>query len=231
MITRPVRIAVLLAGSLLASLAVPASSQEGVNRADGSAKKDGEAIAKYLQMSRELVDFGRANRSPAALVVAAQLRAQAPLHPIERQPKTEGGATGATDDSAILTVASILAEAKAMSRNDPTIAALADDVVATQPKGRLAGPGYNVNVVPARGTDTYSNVGFAGGRYAEVYAEGSGRTDLDLFVYDQNGNLICSDTDASDVVYCGWTPRWNGSFTVKVINRGQHANKYALITN
>lgn len=207
-----------------------ASAQQGVNVADGE-KKDGSPVAKYLQMSRDLVTYGRANNNPLALVVAAQLRSQVQLKEVDRKPATEGGEGAAKDDTAAISVDSILAEAKKLSNDDAAIVALADDVKAAATKGRLAGPGYNVNVVPGRGTDRYSGVTFVGGRYAEIYAEGSGRSDLDLYVYDQNGNLICSDTDASDVVYCGWTPRWTGNFTIRVVNRGLNANRYALITN
>jgi hypothetical protein len=111
------------------------------------------------------------------------------------------------------------------------IAGLAGDVLASASKGRSSGPGYNVQTLPARATDSYDAVKFNGGDYAEVYAEGSGRTNLDLYVYDENGNLVCSDADSSDVAYCGWTPRWTGAFTIKVINRGASSNRYALITN
>ena len=72
---------------------------------------------------------------------------------------------------------------------------------------------------------------FTGGRYAEVAAVGDGDTDLDLYIYDGNGNLVCSDTDLSDRTYCGWTPRWTGAFTIKIVNRGRVYNRYTLVTN
>jgi hypothetical protein len=40
--------------------------------------------------------------------------------------------------------------------------------------------------------------------------------DIDLHVYDENGNLINSDTDADDYPLVTVSPRWSGQFQVKV---------------
>jgi hypothetical protein len=61
-----------------------------------------------------------------------------------------------------------------------------------------------------------------------VLVVGDGDTDLDLYVYDENGYLIDSDTDATDRCIVSWTPRWDGCFMVKVVNRGRVYNAYSL---
>jgi hypothetical protein len=193
--------------------------------------KSGDATAKLYALSRDLVEYGRKNKDALSLIVAAGMRQQVSLKAVDRKPKSDASAPAAADNSPDLTVDAILAEAKTMSGNDDMIVALAKDVTASATKGRSAGPGYNVATIAAKSTDSYDSVSFDGGDYAEVYTEGSGRSNLDLYVYDENGNLICSDTDSTDIGYCGWTPRWTGGFTIKVVNRGTSSNKYALITN
>ena len=48
------------------------------------------------------------------------------------------------------------------------------------------------------------------------------------FVYDENGNLIDSDTDSTDVCVCSWTPRWTGYFSIKIRNYGNVRNYYTM---
>ena len=60
---------------------------------------------------------------------------------------------------------------------------------------------------------------------------GDGDTDLDLYVYDQNGNLIDKDVDYTDNCVCTFVPRWTGLFVIKIVNRGSVYNRYVLRTN
>ncbi len=222
--------AAAIAGAVMMGAGAAAFAEEGTNVSQDETKS-GTPVAKLLAMARDLVDYGRQNNDALSLIVAAQIKQQIGLKQVDRKPKTEGSGDPSPDTTPELTVDAILDEAKTMSSNDETIVGLADDVKASATKGRTAGPGYNVQTIPGSSTDSYDGVSFDGGAYAEVYAEGSGRTNLDLYIYDENGNLICSDTDGSDVSYCGWTPRWTGNFSIKVINRGDASNRYALITN
>jgi|GEM_PF-1494631 len=41
-------------------------------------------------------------------------------------------------------------------------------------------------------------------------------SDLDLDIYDENGNLISSDHKANSFPFIGLRPKWTGEFTVKV---------------
>jgi hypothetical protein len=50
-------------------------------------------------------------------------------------------------------------------------------------------------------------------------------------VYDENGNLIASDTDYTDDCYVRFYPRWTGVFRIKIVNRGGVYNNYAIVTN
>ena len=86
----------------------------------------------------------------------------------------------------------------------------------------------HTDIVKANHTDNY-RIYFYRGEEAEVLVIGDGDTDLDLYVYDDNGNLVASDTDFSDNCYVSWTPRRSGYFTVKIKNLGNVPNCYLLM--
>ena len=66
---------------------------------------------------------------------------------------------------------------------------------------------------------------------AMVTVHGDGDTDLDLYVYDENGNCVASDTSLGDQCVVTWTPRWTGSFTIRVVNRGFLPNNYTIMAS
>ena len=66
---------------------------------------------------------------------------------------------------------------------------------------------------------------------AEVIVIGDGDNDLDLYIYDANGNLIASDTDYTDQCVCRWVPSWTGAFTIRIVNRGAIYSNFAIATN
>jgi hypothetical protein len=88
----------------------------------------------------------------------------------------------------------------------------------------------HTDVVGAHSTDVY-HMTFVGREWEVLVVSGDGSTDLDLYVYDQNGNLVASDDDNSDDCMVRFVPRWTGDFTIKVVNRGRYANRYTLGTN
>lgn len=61
-----------------------------------------------------------------------------------------------------------------------------------------------------------------------ISLSGDGDTDLDLYVYDENGNLIGSDTGFSDQARLAIRPNWTGRFTVRVVNRGSVHNNFTV---
>ena len=96
--------------------------------------------------------------------------------------------------------------------------------------GRLGGPSSAVHSVQAFDTDVFK-VTFVGRRPAVVRVVGDGDTVLNLYVYDENGNLVGSDDDRFGPAVVAWTPRWTGKFIIKVVNRGIVWNRYRIRTN
>jgi len=96
--------------------------------------------------------------------------------------------------------------------------------------GALQGPILHSDTVNAYATDVYT-ITFKRGELARVGVVGDGYTDLDLYIYDENGNLIDFDDDSTATCLCEWVPKWTGKFTIKIKNRGSVYSDYVLATN
>jgi len=96
--------------------------------------------------------------------------------------------------------------------------------------GDVTGPNLHKDQVLANHTDIYE-ITFEGDEKAIVAVIGDGDTDLDLFIYDENDNLIGEDTDLTDRCSVEWTPSWTGKYSIKVKNLGSVYNEYIFITN
>lgn len=181
---------------------------------------------KTAELSARLYATGLELGDPLLILSAAKLRKTLGLTATPRLP--EGGVA---DGEQPLSWQDMLASATDMAADDETLLGLIDDIRAENSKGVSSGPVYNIGNLKNGGNDAYPAVEFIGGEYAEVYVEAKGATDLNLTIYDAKGRLVCSDTDASHIAYCGWRPADTGSFTMKVENHGPQGAKYALMTN
>jgi hypothetical protein len=81
--------------------------------------------------------------------------------------------------------------------------------------------------VPAKGSDTHS-FAFRRGLRVTITVRGDGDTDVDLFVYDENGRLVAKDDDLTDVCVVAFTPEETGRFRVEVKNLGNVYNEYRM---
>ena len=199
--------------ALLIVLALPASAEPL------SPVKTAELSARLYATGIELGD-------PLLILSAAKLRKS--LNPQATPRLPEGGVA---DSEAPLTWEEMLASATEFADEDEALLILIEDIKAENSKGVSSGPVYNIGSLKNGGNDAYPAVEFVGGEYAEVYVEAKSATDLNLTIYDAQGRLVCSDTDASHIAYCGWRPEDTGSFTMKVENHGPQGAKYALMTN
>jgi hypothetical protein len=96
--------------------------------------------------------------------------------------------------------------------------------------GAVGGSKVRDTSVAAYGADSFVEE-FWANVPARVALKGDGDTDLDLYVYDEFGNLVASDTDGSDLCVAEWYPRWTGRFVIRVVNRGPVYNEYRIVTN
>ena len=116
----------------------------------------------------------------------------------------------------------------ANSEATATAPALASVTMTTDTNDKI-GPSIDLyDKVLAGYTDTWTYT-FRANSEARVTVEGDGDTDLDLYIYDENNNLITKDDDNIDYCICTWTPKWTGTFKIKIVNRGSVYNRYRLM--
>jgi hypothetical protein len=208
--------------------------------AAGAATAATSAVDK-LAMASQLAAWGRESKSPEALLAASQMLMEIPAEMRDAKHDSKAGdaaaaaQTKADEPAPTLDPVALQKEAAtlAAAKGDKNLQKYVDSVVkagTTGARGATGGPKYSVTKVSAGYTDVY-NVEFRGGELAEIAISGDGDTDLDLYVYDEYGNYIGSDTGSTDTAYVSWTPRWTGNFRIEVKNNGYVYNQYVVISN
>lgn len=224
----------LLMLSLLCASTLLAQTSEQKEKLHGNASP---AVAA-LRLASDMVRYGYSQQSALPLIAALQIISQNPTQLLKAE--VERGVEGKiiSDDAGkrgmvTLDFNTILADAKDFADgNESLLSTLAQIEADNQGahRGTVNGPSRTYETVRAGDTDTY-RISFVADCLAEILVSGDGDTDLDLYVYDSNGNLIKSDTDYTDDCYVRWIPRWTGSFIVKIVNRGRVYNRYVMLTN
>lgn len=77
-----------------------------------------------------------------------------------------------------------------------------------------------------RGMQTTYDVVLKDGEQTMFTINGNGRSDLDCFLYDENGELVGKDDDATDTCVVSITPKWAGHFSFVVRNVGDKVSVY-----
>jgi hypothetical protein len=67
-----------------------------------------------------------------------------------------------------------------------------------------------------------------GGEQTRVCVRGDGSTDLDLYVFDDSGRLLGSDTGSGDHCHVNFRPDWTGRVTLRIVNLGWMSNRYTV---
>ena len=189
-----------------------------------------------LQTAAGLAKYGYANYSATALVEAAKIFAETKTQSLDIEAETGKSETVSEKNNVVsFDPAQLLADAKKFAGKDKVVLAYVNQVEKNLSKGgstrgAVGGPKGQRDRILAKDVNSYV-VKFWANELAEVCVSGDGDTDLDLYVYDANGNLIGSDTDYTDDCVVRWVPAWTGSFTIKVVNRGMVYNDFSIWTN
>lgn len=189
-----------------------------------------------VKLANQILRYGYENKSTLALLDALQIFSENPTQALNAtkegdavdESKNEGKKAKVSFD-----YDSVLADAKAFADGDQNLLALINNIDAEakgSQRGNINGPSRDYSSVNGKSYVNYT-ASFVANELAEVLVSGDGDTDLDLYVYDSNGNLIASDTDYSDDCYVRWVPAWTGRYTIRIVNRGPLYNRFVILTN
>lgn len=215
-------------------LSTAAYAQEPAGPAATTDSKEHSETAELLSTAGKLVKYGYQTKTAMPLIQAVEIYNRLGVtNETEAKQKTSVSDAITEDASQKATSVSfdvnqLIADATKYADGDKNLLALIKSAGNT--RGRVGGAIRHYDAVNAGATDTY-NIRFRGGELAMIVVSGDGDTDLDLYVYDENGNFIASDTDYSDDCVVTFTPRWTGYFIVKIKNRGRVYNRYCIATN
>lgn len=219
--------AALAACGLTGVLAAP-SGQRNLDREKSDAPSAGAQAAEAVATAQALARYGDAHQDALSLITAARILKETGARDALKVAKGTEQAAKRSDDS--LSADAVLERGRTLAAGRPDLLALADDVARSGSRGVDRGPQVGRNKVVGSRAWHHYDLRFVGGERAKVYARGDGDSDLDLYVYDESGNLICKDDAPGDEMACAWTPRWTGMFRIRVLNRGI-ANQYSIVTN
>ena len=189
-----------------------------------------------VRLANDLLRYGYANKSTLALIDALQIFSENPTQPLNTTREGTEVDESKTDEKKAkvsFDYDTVLADAKKFADGDENLLALIDNIDAEAKgaqRGAVNGPSRHYDAVNGNSTDTYQ-ISFIANVLAEILVSGDGDTDLDLYVYDSNGNLIAYDESYSDDCYVRWVPAWTGRFFIKIVNRGPVYNNYVILTN
>lgn len=187
---------------------------------------------RNAELSARLYEAAVDLKDPMLAIAAARLRKSVLARRVDIAPQKDGPAPADPAYDRLMSWQDMLDTALSLAPGDPTVAKLAEDVKFAGTKGVTAGQVYSITTIRSGGTDTYPPMTYTGGEYADVYVEGARTSaDLNVFVRDAKGRLVCSDTDISAIAYCGWRPDASEGFTVVVTNKSGQPTSYSLITN
>jgi hypothetical protein len=235
---------------LMATLTLSAAAQDddkpdkkGKNagsREDLRGAKPSKAVAEVsdLNLAYSLAAYGRKHKSPVALLAAARILAKIQTQDVKNAPTTEPVKKGGKEAEPVITKAppftalGLLAEARKMSKSNEHIAVLATAVekLIEEPRGDVLGPFFKITTLPGQMRDTYKAT-LRANELTTIRVTGSGTTDLDLFIYDENMNLVDQDIGLTDKAVCFVNPRWTGVFYIRVVNLGFVPNTYIISWN
>jgi len=209
-------------GSFIAFGAGGAPQDPNVDRSIGPDTPATVAIDQ-LQLSDALADYGERNADPMALVEAAKIRKMLPP-PLDAEP--DSGEVARRWEA-------LLARATQLAGPNPTVAGLVDDVRRLKRRDIPLIPldiKFLHKQIKQKSADR-AEVRFLAGQLAVIYIRPVPGVALNLFVYDDLNNLICTIEAGSPDSACRWRPRRDGSFLIDVRNNSAAAVDYDLAIN
>jgi hypothetical protein len=206
--------------------------------ARGQENEEFDTISKSFKqaiLGYQLTIYGYENNSPISLIDAAYI-----LHKINPgKPEIEKSlpGEGMTSSKEALGYSTqpldLVKKAKELAQGNSNLIAIckqAEKEIGAPARGSVYGPKSIKRRV--HGNEKYVDyIVMEPEELAQIAVVGDGDTDLDLMVYDDQGNLIASDDSPNDKCYVQFSPGKRIPYKIVVKNNGNLFNDYILITN
>lgn len=219
----------LLLGAVLL-ISVNAFAQ---SKPEAGASKENSKRAEQLKLAGELVNYGYEKQEALPLIQAVKIykdlnvvEATDGLKPTETVEKNNTSSVSKADQP-VRTEKQLLEDATKFAKNDENLIALIDECRNAK-RSPVDGIIDRFFRIPSRGTHDWS-VRLQAYQTTVIAISGDGTTDLDLYVYDQYGNLIVSDVSYGDQCYVALDVYVTSNFLVRVVNRGYVYNDYEIL--
>ena len=191
------------------------------------------------ELAQRLAAYGYENESASALVEAANILISIPIVQAEigKEEPVGEAPTDIKSEKEQINVEKLLIDAEDFTDDSIIITrintiknrlAMMSEMECT--RGAVGGAQVLTDIVYSNGEQMFF-CDFYAHQVAMVALVGDGDSDLDLFIYDQNMNLITEDAGYDFDCLCTWTPSWTGRFYLKVVNRGNVYNRFTMATN
>jgi len=229
----------IFAFAMLAMVSCQKSAQQAnVADKDSMATMVNASVSNW-ELAQRLANYGYENEAAGALVEAADILVSIPVVKAEigKEEPVGNAPTEMKAEKAQLSVEKLLADASDFTE-DAAILSRIENIKSRQAmmaemegtRGAVGGAQVLSDMVYSNGEQMFF-CDFYAHQVAMVALVGDGDSDLDLFIYDQNMNLVTEDAGYDFDCLCTWTPAWTGRFYMKVVNRGNVYNRFTLATN
>lgn len=217
--------------------AVTVSAQSELDEEKPKLEQSVSEEMKSLQTAYSLAEYGYANNSSSALIGAAEILAQISTQELGITPEKKGEKAESEKPASEsgFTAEKLLEDGKKLAGKDKTMLQWAAKVEKLLKKsgtrGAVGGPKYDYSFAYGYNGTTRYKIPFYAGRFAEVMVRSIDYADLDLYIYDENWNLITKDTSYNLGCYASFVPKWTGSFWIVIKNTSPWDCCYGMFTN
>lgn len=200
---------------------------------DAQQSKATSEKAEQLNLAGQLVNYGYQTRTALPLIQAVTIyqnlnvtEADNDLKPTTKQ-EGEANQNITKADQPVRTQDQLLKDATEFAKGDKNLLALISNCK-DKMRSPVVGTIVHYERIPARSTQDWT-VNLRGGETTFFVVSGDGTTDLDIYVYDHNGNLIASDTSYGDDCFVAIDVYYTSTFILRVKNLGYVYNDYGIL--
>lgn len=227
-------VAALASGLVLGAFAAPV-------HADVPATETGLTAVGRFHTAMELAAWGREREDAVALLAAARIvitdrrlpqAIDGPEQAIgdAEKPGTNTGPQTKAEHETVDLLSGLFADARRYALGDEGLLTMVAETEQSASRESVSGKGHWDARISARKKQSFHET-YYGGRMAEASVAGDGDTDVDLYVFDENGNEVCRSVGSTDREYCQWTPARTARYEIVVGNFGHVYNDVVVRTN